>query len=497
MAKPRRNPNPLTRLALAWVLASTCWTQQSPAPETKITVEVRRVPVDVIVTDSHDRPLLDLTKEDFEIFEDKQKQELTGFYLEHQEAATAPSVRLPEGFVSNSSILRGGDLTVILFDELNTEFQSLNYARSEIEQLLKNERLRGRQVAMVALNGDLIPIHEFTTDPATIYDAFKKHHTYLPQVSAGSGRSPLVRRSELTLSALQLISQSLRYRPGRKRLLWFSEGFPVSFTDGGVAQSEGALVDAVRAASVALTTARVSVYPIGPSGFSAADAFAPLRDPRFDNSVTMMDIADQTGGKFYKNASDLVRVGIDAINDGDAYYALSYRPADSRPGKYRPIEVKVKRAGAHVRFRHGYWEESADDAKSRTPALKSAALEPFLRNELMFAATAFRERDAIRVTMILSPKSLELPNEPTDTVRKFQIVAVERNQTMKPEVSTPEDVELHIAASQFDRVRAGGLPVKVVLPTKGKADVVRLLLFDTLTGRIGTLDIPLQTAGRS
>jgi hypothetical protein len=74
MAKPRRNPNPLTRLALAWVLASTCWTQQSPAPETKITVEVRRVPVDVIVTESHDRPLLDLTKEDFEIFEDKQKQ---------------------------------------------------------------------------------------------------------------------------------------------------------------------------------------------------------------------------------------------------------------------------------------------------------------------------------------------------------------------------------------------------------------------------------------
>jgi VWFA-related protein len=487
----------MRRLYFVFLLTLAAYSQQAPQPETKISVEVRRVPVDVIVTDSHDRPLLDLTREDFEIFEDKQKQELTGFYLEHQEPATAPSVRLPAGFVSNSSILRGGDLTVILFDELNTRFQSLNYARTEIETFLKNERLRGRQVALVALNGDLIPIHEFTTEPAMIIEAFKRHRTYLPQVSSGTGRAPLVRRAELTLAALQLISQSLRYRPGRKRLLWFSEGFPVSFTDGGVAQSEGALVDAVRAASVALTTARVSVYPIGPSGISAADSFGPLRDNRFDNSVTMLDIAEQTGGRFFKNASDLVRVGLEAMNDGDTYYAFSYRPADSKPGKYRRIEVKVKRDGARVRFRHGYWEETTDDAKTRTPVLRSAALEPFLRNELTFAATAFKEKDAIRVTLILSPKSLELPADPADTVRKFQVIAVERNETMKPEISKPEDVELRIQSAQFERVRAGGLPVRVTLPTKGKADVVRVLLFDTETGKIGTLDIPLQTAARS
>ena len=480
-----------TICAVLLLVAATA-AQQEPAPETKISVTVRRVPVDVVVTDSHDRAINDLTKADFELLEDGKPQEITAFSLEHEGSVTAPTVRLPEGFVSNSGLLWNADLTVILFDELNTPFQSLNYARTELENLLKDEALRGRQLALVALNGDLIPIHEFTTEPADIIAAFRRHKTYLPQIGPGIGRSPIVRRSELTLSALQLISQSLRYRPGRKRLLWFSGGFPVSFTDGGVAQAEGALVDAVRAASVALTSARVSVYPISPSTMDTENAFLPLSDARFYNSFTMVDIAEQTGGKYYRNTNNLLRVAKEAMDDGNSYYALTYRPAESKPGKYRHIEVKVKRQGARVRFRHGYWEEKAEDAGTRTPPLRSAALEPFLRNEIAFAASALRGQDGIQVTLILSPKSLLLPAESADTVRKFQIVAMERNQTMKPEVSKPEDVELRIKATQFDRVRAGGLPIRVTLPIKGKADMVRIVLYDIENGRIGSLDIPLQ-----
>jgi VWFA-related protein len=475
------------------ILAACCFAQEPNTGETKISVDVRRVPVDVIVTESHDRPLLDLTKEDIEVFEDKQKQEVTSFALEHAEPAKAPVVRLPEGFVSNSSIHHGGDLTVILFDELNTPLQSLNYARAELEKLLKNEKLRGKEIALVALNGDLVPIHEFTTEPLDILPALKKHRTYLPQIGSGAGRSPLVRRAALTLAALQSISQSLRYRPGRKRILWFSSGFPVSFKDDGVAAAEGDLVDSVRDASVALTTARVSVYPISPSVPSVDDAFAPFKDTRFDNSFTMLDIAEQTGGKYFRDTTDVLRIAMDAMSDGDSFYALTYRPVDDKPGKYRRIEVRVKRAGARVRFRHGYWQEKPEDPKTRTPALRTAALEPFLRNEIPFAASATKDKDGIRVTLILSPKALLLPAEAADLTRKFQIVTVERNDTMRPEVSKPEDVEVRIQSAQFDRVRAGGLPLRVALPTKGKADMIRVVLYDTETDRVGSLDVPLQT----
>jgi VWFA-related protein len=61
--------------------------EQQPAPVGTIRVSVRLVPVDVIVTDARDRPVLDLTKDSFTILENGRPQEIRHFSLQTFTAA--------------------------------------------------------------------------------------------------------------------------------------------------------------------------------------------------------------------------------------------------------------------------------------------------------------------------------------------------------------------------------------------------------------------------
>ncbi len=64
---------------------------QNPAPPGTIRVRVGLVPVDIIVTDDHDRPVLDLKQDDFQIFENGRLQEIRHFSMQtFTEAAPEP-----------------------------------------------------------------------------------------------------------------------------------------------------------------------------------------------------------------------------------------------------------------------------------------------------------------------------------------------------------------------------------------------------------------------
>src|ERR1700682_2650026 len=52
---------------------------QSQAPDAVIRINVNLVQVDAVVTDSKDKPVTDLKKEDFEILQDGKPQAITNF----------------------------------------------------------------------------------------------------------------------------------------------------------------------------------------------------------------------------------------------------------------------------------------------------------------------------------------------------------------------------------------------------------------------------------
>src|SRR5512145_41905 len=100
-------------------------------------------------------------------------------------------------------------------------------------------------------------------------------------------------------------------------------------------------------------------------------------------------VAEETGGFALHNPNDL-EAGLTRIaRETSSYYLLGYSPTNpKRDGKYRRLQVEVRRTGLEVRARRGYYAP-APEASRRRPGAKPGA-DPDLERAL---ASAVLERE--------------------------------------------------------------------------------------------------------
>jgi VWFA-related protein len=83
------------------------------------------------------------------------------------------------------------------------------------------------------------------------------------------------------------------------------------------------------------------------------------RSVAYGNTDALAQLARETGGLFFENSNDLFRGIQRAFSDGREHYVLAYSPTDPTPdGKFRKITVEVKRKGAVIHAKAGYWATS-------------------------------------------------------------------------------------------------------------------------------------------
>ena len=183
-----------------------------------------------------------------------------------------------------------------------------------------------------------------------------------------------------TTTSLLAVLESMAYMPGRKSVVFFSEGLPAS----------PALQSHLQSVIESANRANITVYAVDASGLrvlsgttetrreiqaagderlrqSVADAFASSDGPltkvlertedlmRFDNQGGLARLAEDTGGFLVRDTND-ISSGFKRIDeDVRFHYLLTYSPQnDVLDGKFRTITVKVKRPGTTVYSRKGY-----------------------------------------------------------------------------------------------------------------------------------------------
>ena len=182
-----------------------------------------------------------------------------------------------------------------------------------------------------------------------------------------------------TTNGLFAIISTLGRIPGRKSLVLFSEGIAVPTA---VHRLFLGVIDAANRANVsiytmdaaglraesdlAMTRDRVNAAAGfgATTGYSADAAGGPYtrglegneeslrRDPRFGLGT----LAQDTGGLLFNNTNNL-RQGFERVeSDLRNYYLVGYTPSNDKfDGRFRAIEVKVKRPGLTVAARKGYF----------------------------------------------------------------------------------------------------------------------------------------------
>jgi VWFA-related protein len=135
---------------------------------TPLRTDVRRVAVDVVVTDPQGRPVTGLTQEDFKVMEDNTPQKLL-FFDVHTVAPEAGFVapRIPplppNTFLNLAKAPESGTPTVILYDALNTPVTEQDYGHRQMLNFIEHRR-PDTQIAIFVLGAKLHLLQGFTED---------------------------------------------------------------------------------------------------------------------------------------------------------------------------------------------------------------------------------------------------------------------------------------------------------------------------------------------
>ena len=332
---------------LASALAVSAQVEQPPesAPGAAYTLHAnaRSVLTDVTVTDTEGNPVPDLPQSAFHIF-DREHEEQIASFEEHTGASNAsPSTvpRAPHNF-SNDFLSHPPPA----FDVMVLDTATINI----VDQMYLFERLKhfvgtlpaGQLLAIYVHTGEYtIPLQDFSSDHALLLSAL---HDAIPVL-----RQPGAEYYS-ELQGLQRLSEYLAPYPGRKNVIWFS-GDPQQLF--GFAQDPNLNPGALRLLYDHLDSQRIALYPVD------------VRGPGLGDHIQMEQDARATGGRAYFNTNALARVAEKIVRTGSDFYTITYSPQDSRPdSKWHAIKVKVDGGQYHLSYRSGYYDDGTSDLQA-------------------------------------------------------------------------------------------------------------------------------------
>ncbi len=407
-------------------------------------VSVNVVNVDVYVTDRSGNRVRGLKQEDFELFEDRKPVAITNFYAVDGGAPVAPPapppvpadagepVPTPPPAPAASEVPEDQELFLVVYvDNFNIRHFNRNRVFKDIRQFLNRNLRRGDQVMLVTYDREIHIRQGFTSDPAIVASALFD----IEKISAFGNSADNDRRDVLediedatdsasaaarvrsyadslyndvnfTISALKDFVSSIAGLPGRKAILYVSDGVPMKAGEDiyyrlsekfpeGTSILESMTYDNSRAfqeVAAAANANRVTFYTLEATGLRVPTNISA--ENRVSTSSSMVDsvyfsnlqaplqtLAHETGGQALLNMN-VALPGLERVAaDFATYYSLGYTPAHTGDGRYYKLEVKVKgRKGLTVRHRDGYRDKTNESRMA--DATMSSLLFGFERNPL-------------------------------------------------------------------------------------------------------------------
>lgn len=325
-----------------------------------------------------------------------------------------------------------------------------------------------------------------------------------------------------SLYALLALAKSQEEMPGRKTMLYFSEGLALP---NSLWHIMNAVISAANRANVSiytfdarglLTTSDLdrsrallaaagannnALYnSVGGSGaVTRGESMATdsgLDSTRANVQAAIRELAESTGGFLAANTNDL-RVPIRRLAEElSEYYEITYRPSNNEyDGEFRKIDLRVKRNGLHVQARGGYFALPSWAAHVvfpfEVPLLKALNTQP-LRREVPYKAAAFRFRPGSNETQVAvvleAPYSgIDFKPEPGRNDFRSHVVAIAvlREPNGRVRSRSVRDMPLRTAAEAVESSRKRELLIIDAMPTPPGRYVLETAVSDQQTNRIG------------
>ena len=395
-------------LIILFCLAGLCLIKsysnaQDKKQETKFQYEVQVTLklVQIYVTDKKGNPVLDLTKDDFLIFDEGKPQKTTEFekHVLVQEEEPQPEVPKIQGPPAQELMPRK---IFFLFDFAFNNGLGLEKSRKAVIHFIDSELQPTDEISLLSYSAiKSLKMHEYlTTDHKKVRDVVKRigmesisgraesFEAQYWQAKAFANPADATRsgtvfdpkdiygeerewgwtqnRQESKMQAhnfaikLMELAKALRYVPGHKHVVLLSSGVPYSLIYGvqspfgkiGVEEmGEFWLQQKFEDMLKEVSAANCTIYAIDTQELSASiDS-----DLRMQGASSLQKLTSATGGKYFGNINNYEQHIEKIQNLTGCYYVLGYYVDDKWDGAYRKIKVEVTRPGCNVLAQRGYF----------------------------------------------------------------------------------------------------------------------------------------------
>jgi VWFA-related protein len=210
---------------------------------------------------------------------------------------------------------------------------------------------------------------------------------------------------------------------------------------------------------------------------------------------TFRELAQATGGRALRRASDIAAELDSIVNDGRAAYTLGFTPDTAADGSYHHIVVKTaNRRDITLRYRTGYlYEKEPATLKER---FQNAVWHPADQSEIALSATPARDGKAASLKLNIAATDIALAEQAGLWTDKLYIFLVQRDDAKLHGKLEGQTLSLRLKPSTYQQVLRDGINIDETIRSLPENGALRVVVVDENTGRIGTLTLPVTALNR-
>jgi VWFA-related protein len=359
---------------------------KADAQENTFKVKTELAEIHAVVTDRQGHVIENLIKEDFELLENNQPQEISFFSVARVEAEpenpAAPDAVRSKPLREQLSEAPART-TVLYVDNLHLDFSRLNWVKQQLHRFINEKMTAQDSIALVTSSCTSGIAQQFTRDRKTLRYAIdqisigpiafvRDFNDYLAAritlgdpIALEEGKKILRAQGiddkwgsmtraraamildevsylrETTLVTLKAVIEQMIGMPGQRMVAIFSEGFTQYGRDGWPKYQE------VQSAINRAARSGVVVYSIDAKGLDAeaggGDPYGYATTAEHERQDGLMALAKDTGGEMYMNTNNLGGALSKAFAANRSYYSLAYYlTAHADANRFRSIKVRIR-----------------------------------------------------------------------------------------------------------------------------------------------------------
>jgi VWFA-related protein len=469
--------------------------------------EPQMVELNVVAVDAKGRPITDLSRDELRITDSNKPQTITFFH--HRDDALSPPPALGPSEVSNRGRENVPRATMILFDLLNERFATRGGTANRLEHDLEPlESADYVYLYCLTLEGRLIPVHglpgpdtealpaggaPWTRQIKPLLDRVMRTFTTL---RPADDLDPIY-RTQLTYGALNAAANELARAPGRKSLVWVTDGVPIEL-GGGYGQAVD-FIPQLRQMTETFDRAGVSIYPARQVMMGSPESMGGPGTTGIGSIETLSQFAGLTGGR-PDAGKDIGAAVRQAIADTRTSYQVGYNPPESNwDDKFHKLRITCTRKGIRIQAKTGYyaWHEPAG-ARSQQ-AIASVINTTFDAAEIGLRASLTRDPKDPKMLHLdahIDASDVAFVHEGDSYNAELRYAVIGLAPGAQPFTGGLMPLDLRLSQQNHDKALQEGIPIQQDLAVAPQLARVRLAVFDRGSNAIGSITASVPALAR-